>query len=551
MRLGIFIYFLSSFSFCWSNPAEVYFEEMKIHHGGSSHSVAGFLLDASEVSNVQYSGFVKRSGVRAPLSQRINTLNSPQQPVSGVDWYDASFFCKFYGKRLPTYIELVRASQGEILRKFPFGNTSPDFQKAPFRTLQYSPSASFPVSSFPEFKTPEGVFHLAGNVREWTQDPIQEESGTIQQDSKRRVYGGSYISGIKEVRVGSVQWVDMADSSMRDVGFRCARDLDSSYDFSSVTNLDPAKLRQLVYRQKASREELLQQSAGQSAERIREEQKKLDKQKLEALIRQRSLEELRRRELLVSESVELEEKELTGIPFGITWYGGGAGNSLAQSLLYLDRYDIQKSLVTNEQFQQFLSDSQHKPLLPPGLIPEESQSPAKASWHDARAYCQANLMDLPTEAQWEKAVRGIEVNPKLRHTLTGATRGYYEIYQVVSRESEWMRDAWTLPWKGEGGGSFQTLLRNPIGKQGFLRAVRGRGEFPEEFATITNRRASMTFALHAFRCVREPDSKPDFIINEEWNYFFPEFFSKLQERIKNVENVFGLEVEENSFENEP
>jgi len=61
----------------------------------------------------------------------------------------------------------------------------------------------------------------------------------------------------------------------------------------------------------------------------------------------------------------------------------------------------------------------------------------------------------------------------------------------------------------------------------------------------------MTFALHAFRCVREPDSKPDFIINEEWNYFFPEFFSKLQERIKNVENVFGLEVEENSFENEP
>jgi len=524
---------------------EVYFEAMKIHHQGKEFSVPAFLLDTMEVSNQQYKEFLRETGVKAPLSFRIPRLNRGDHPVTGMDWYDASFFCKFYGKRLPTYVELVRASQGEILRKFPFGNTSPDFEKAPFQTLEYQPLGTSPVHSFTQFRTPEGILNLAGNVREWTEEAPSDKGMETRASSRRRIYGGSFASRIQDVQVGSFQWAGLG-SIQRDVGFRCARDLNADYDFSNVINLDPQVLRELVYGQKASREEMIKASTSQSLQNVRKAQSVSDREKLNSLVRRTSLETLRSRELLVSEQVEIENEVLSGIPFGISWIGGSGDSEPV--LVYQNRYNIGKNLVTNEEFQNHHRERGTKPELPPGYVFDDRLAPARATWEDARNFCLVKGMDLPTEIQWEKSIRGVEREPKLRFTPNGKPRGYYEIFQVVSGASEWMRDSWNLPIEKL---SSDKIPRNPVGKHSYLKAVRGRGEFPETFSGISHRRASLPFALHSFRCVQEVDEKPDFLINREWNYFFPGFFSALQTRIQNGEDVFDLNLKLDAFENEP
>lgn len=515
---------------------------MKIHFDGKEYLTQGFFLDTTEISNQAYLEFVKKTGVREPLSFRVNALKDQTKPASGMDWYDASLYCKLIGKRLPTYIELVRASQGEILRKYPFGNIISEFSKAPFQTLGYKPGSTFPVTEFRDLATPEGILNLAGNVREWTEEVQSEDNSDPIPTDTRRVYGGSYAASTRDVKVGAFQWLKMG-SIIRDVGFRCARDVDNNYAISSSVAIDSDTLKTMVYGQQASKEDLLKMRVSKAVENIRKAQSESDQMKLLRLLHEQSVNLLRKRELAVSEQVELDDQDLVGIPYGLSWIGNPE-----PVMVYQDRFDIHKMLVTNNQFKSYLESSSVKPNLPPNHIMGDGLEPAKVTWHDARAYCKAINMDLPTEAQWEKTVRGPDKEGKLRFTPKGAPRGYYDIFQVVEGPSEWMLDAWNTNFPGSDKAS---LAINPLGKHSLLKSVRGRDDFPDSFATISSRRASLPFALHAFRCVRMVDEKPDFLINKEWNYLTPEFFAGTQAKIIAGEDVFNLNLKLETFENEP
>lgn len=79
--------------------------------------------------------------------------------------------------------------------------------------------------------------------------------------------------------------------------------------------------------------------------------------------------------------------------------------------VYLDSYYIDKYEVTNRQYNAFVETTGHG-------APHEGHRPAKldgldqpvvnVTWFDAQAYCEWTGGRLPTEAEWEKAARGIE-----------------------------------------------------------------------------------------------------------------------------------------------
>src|SRR5512147_2598910 len=205
-----------------------------------------YLIDKYEVSNKEYGSFIKENNHPGPAYWDDPRLNKPEQPVVGVNWYDAKAYCEYRGKRLPTEAEWEKAARGPKANLYPWGN---DFDPT---KVNYGKNhdATMPVDSYPDGASYYGVYNMAGNVFEWVSDwydpryygrletmvnPTGPDkplwlggTGTyvdrLTVGEKRVIRGGSWIAAEGTVRATHRFWNHPLNNSYGvGLGFRCAK----------------------------------------------------------------------------------------------------------------------------------------------------------------------------------------------------------------------------------------------------------------------------------------------------------------------------------------
>ncbi len=169
------------------------------------------------------------------------------------------------------------------------------------------------------------------------------------------------------------------------------------------------------------------------------------------------------------------DKDAMGLRFGSTPY---YLNERPRRTVTLKAYAIDKYETTNQQYSEFVAAMQGRVRIPPpaywenGVYAEgEEHFPVHTvHWYAASAYCRWRGKRLPTEAEWEKAARGIDgrefpwgneysldkANNQSNFGGVIAVGSYeegkspYGLYDMTGNVAEWVDDWYKAYPGGEG-----------------------------------------------------------------------------------------------------
>lgn len=185
--------------------------------------VAPFLIDKFEVTNEQYSQFVRQTRRQPPSHwpKGQYEIGKATLPVGYVSWYDAKDYCEWAGKRLPSEEEWEYAARGKDGRLYPYGNEwKPRFSNA--REVGLNEPQS--IGSYPDGASPFGILDMAGNVAEWTGSDYEPypNSKAARDDGNKIIRGGGFRVWARE-QTATERFYDRPNVMYDFIGFRCAK----------------------------------------------------------------------------------------------------------------------------------------------------------------------------------------------------------------------------------------------------------------------------------------------------------------------------------------
>jgi formylglycine-generating enzyme required for sulfatase activity len=185
-----------------------------------SVTLNAFLIDKLEASRAKYSECVNAHVCVATGAEMTSNL-----PVA-VTWQQATTYCVWAGKRLPTEAEWEKAARGDDGRTFPWGDSPPNCTLVDFADCGGS---YVTVDSLPAGVSPYGALNMAGDISEWVRDlyqsdyyatsPTSNPPGPITGDKGNVLRGGNGISAPEGLRAAR-RFFGFGGG----FGFRCARD---------------------------------------------------------------------------------------------------------------------------------------------------------------------------------------------------------------------------------------------------------------------------------------------------------------------------------------
>jgi formylglycine-generating enzyme required for sulfatase activity len=201
------------------------------------HSVYldAFWIDQTDVTNKMYAACVSAAGCTSPSNRSSYTHPSyygnsafDNYPVIYVSWNDATAYCKWAGRQLPSEAQWEKAARGTDGRIYPWGNQAPSKDLLNYNGIVGDTTA---VGSYPNGASPYGALDMAGNVWQWVNDwysdtyyqsspasnPLGPNSGQV-----RVLRGGTWLYGNGSIRSALRVRLNPSNSCSGS-GFRCAR----------------------------------------------------------------------------------------------------------------------------------------------------------------------------------------------------------------------------------------------------------------------------------------------------------------------------------------
>jgi eukaryotic-like serine/threonine-protein kinase len=207
-------------------PGMIYIAAGTFLAGADKHPVKlkAFYVDATEVTNADFSDFCEATGCAVPQGAR-------NLPVVNVTVVQARAFAKWKHKRLPTPVEWERAARGKDGALFPWG----DADDPKLANVENNPTLTqhqlMPVRSFGSYP----AFQMVGNAWEMVEGSVHPSASAIAESASLlkppptagepwiSIRGGSYLDPLSPGIVYDSTSIP-ARFSGPNIGFRCVKD---------------------------------------------------------------------------------------------------------------------------------------------------------------------------------------------------------------------------------------------------------------------------------------------------------------------------------------